>query len=529
MMTSSNGFRGASGDFPRAATSVVTAAPNVTASDHGERQGTAVPPSAAATAGAVVGSVLVVGGALVFLTAATLAITMGGRHRNDGKRRSAHGKAPEPRGGRNGTSLSRTVEPTDAVIPWLDGSDPYWAAGLSSQPRSQSRSRSRSRSRDDFPGWPVNQPRPPQDIYQAPPAGDRTAARGELPTAQHLAPWERAEARQEPVLPPRTRPGSGSQPAAQNWGANPASSSSGPMRQYNPPSGPMPGYDAPYGPLRQNNHPSGPMRQYNQPPRPTHPYDAPSGPLPQYNQPSGPTRQYNQPSGPLHQYNQPSGPTRQYNQPSEPTRPYGPPSGQPVQYQYGPPPGQAVQQYAAREGSVEQLDRLGRESGKLWTVDSVRLANQILSTANQQAAEVRQEAEEWAAAAKRETEELLRWAAEEAAAKVAAAEQEAAEIRAAVMKLSAELTEVATHVTTNLPKPTTRQAARSAKAVATKPGVSPRHAPDTRTDGKPKNRQLSAAHKVVAAFVALSCSVLGLRHSPRLVLAERNGQRSFGG
>lgn len=129
-MTSSNGFRGAPGDFPRVATSVVTAATHVPASDHGKRSGTAVPLSAAATAGALASSVLVVGGALVFLTAATLAVTVGGRHRNDGKRRSARDKPPEPRGGRDRTSLSRTVGPTDAVAPWLDGSDPYWPGSV---------------------------------------------------------------------------------------------------------------------------------------------------------------------------------------------------------------------------------------------------------------------------------------------------------------------------------------------------------------------------------------------------------------
>jgi hypothetical protein len=235
------------------------------------------------------------------------------------------------------------------------------------------------------------------------------------------------------------------------------------MRQYiNHPSGPLPQFDSPLpAPTPQYNHPSGPMRQY----------DPPSGPMRQYNPPPGPAPQYNHPSGPMRQYNPAAGSMPPYDQPSGPMRQYGAPA-----------PEYAVQY--ARDGVADLLDRLGKESGKLWTVDSVRLANQILSTANHQAAEMRHEAQDQATAslagARVEAAALLRQASDQAAATLATAEQEAAEVRAAVMKLSSELGGVVSaYVTENLLSPT---------KPAIKPAARPAITPDPQRAAQPQAR-----------------------------------------
>jgi hypothetical protein len=149
--------------------------------------------------------------------------------------------------------------------------------------------------------------------------------------------------------------------------------------------------------------------------------------------------------------------------------PYGQSPG-PVR-QVGTPAPEYAAQYA-RDGAADLLDRLGKESGKLWTVDSVRLANQILSTANHQAAELRHQAEGQATAslaeAREEAATLIRQAADQAAATLATAEQEAAEVRAAVTRLSAELGGVVSaYVTENLLSPARPAIRPSAKPAAT--------------------------------------------------------------
>jgi hypothetical protein len=150
--------------------------------------------------------------------------------------------------------------------------------------------------------------------------------------------------------------------------------------------------------------------------------------------------------------------------------------------QYSSPPPEYATAYA-RDGVADLLDQLGRESGKLWTVDSVRLANQILSTANNQAAELRLEAQGQATAsvaeAREEAAALVRQASDQAAATLATAEQEAAEIRAAVMKLSAELGGVVSaYVTENLLSPA-------------KPAIKPAGRPTTTPDPLPADHPLA--------------------------------------
>src|SRR5262249_37506267 len=79
-------------------------------------------------------------------------------------------------------------------------------------------------------------------------------------------------------------------------------------------------------------------------------------------------------------------------------------------------------------------------------------------------------------------------------------------------------------------KPTTKPATRSASVPATRPGVSPRRMKPAASEvGKPKNRQVSAARKVAAAFVALSlagaatgATELAL-HGPAFFVFRANG------
>jgi hypothetical protein len=514
------------------------------------------PDGPVAAVAATAGAVLVVGGALAFLAAATLAVAVGGRHRNDGKRRPARDQAPESRG-RDRTSLSRTPGPADDFNdPWTGNQDPYWPGGQLPAPQ------------DDFPGWPGDQPRPRQDFYSAP-TGSAVASRREPPPAQYPTPWQQAASHQEPILPTRVRSGDGSQPAAQGWDSGPASSSgpmrpynpptgpmgqynppsrptgqynppTGPMRQYSPPSGPMPQYNPPAGPPMgqysppsgpmgqynppsrpggQYNPPSGPMPQYNLPPGPMGAYDHPSGPMPQYNLPPGtmggyndfsrPTPQYEPPAGPMHPYDPPSGPmggyysqpsvtVREYNAPTGPMHPYDPPSapmgqyGQPsvTEREYGYPsggmhpydqPAGTMVQYGAPSGRMVQY--AGEAPAELWTADSVRLANQILSTATQRATEVRNEATASLAGAQQEAADLLRRASDQAAATRLTAEQEAEELRAAVLKLSADLGGMAAYVTENLlspAPPAVKPAAQPTTMPVSKPVAKPQAEPGTK-------------------------------------------------
>jgi hypothetical protein len=432
---------------------------------------------------------------------------LGGRHRNGDKRKPAHDKARASVGGNRTSLLTES-----ASDPWMmDGQDL---------------------------DWPGNPPPSPQGNYPYPaaPSGGGAPSYRE-PAPQYQGPRQRMASGLAPVQPARPQPG--------NTGPMPPyGHPSGPMRQYNPP--PAPEYSHPSGPMRQYNPATGPMRQYTPPARPVPAYDPPSAPrrqynpppAPQYNHPSGPLPQYGPPSGPMLGYDHPSGPlpqydapTPQYNHPSGPMRQYDPPSGPmpgydhpsgPMRQYNAPPPDYAVQY--ARDGVAVQLDRIGKESGKLWTVDSVRLANQILSTANYQADELRNEAQGQASAslaeARQEADTLLQQAADRAAATLATAEQEAAEIRAAVMKLSAELGGVVSaYVTENLlspARPAVRPTARPgamppaqpatetpAAKPAAKPVIKPTATPGVRPAGKPNARSRQyVAVRAMSIFTA---------------------------
>jgi hypothetical protein len=125
--------------------------------------------------------------------------------------------------------------------------------------------------------------------------------------------------------------------------------------------------------------------------------------------------------------------------------------------------------------------------GTGWNADSLRLAERILSGAEQEAARIRQEAAELRQQATRIQQE----ATDKAAATVAAAEQEAAELRAAASKMSAELGEVAAYVTQNLAapaKPGTQPASRPASPPASRPPTAPSGHPATKPAARPSGR-----------------------------------------
>jgi vacuolar-type H+-ATPase subunit H len=131
-----------------------------------------------------------------------------------------------------------------------------------------------------------------------------------------------------------------------------------------------------------------------------------------------------------------------------------------------------------REGPAELLDPLRRDPGGFCNTDSIRLAERILSEADEQAAEMMREARDQAAAirqdaereaaqvrrqaahqaergleAEREAEEIRKQAAHQAEAMREAAEREADELRADAIRLSAELGQVAAYVTRTLTMP----------------------------------------------------------------------------
>ncbi|HUZ36526.1 MAG TPA: hypothetical protein VMV17_09365 [Streptosporangiaceae bacterium] len=108
--------------------------------------------------------------------------------------------------------------------------------------------------------------------------------------------------------------------------------------------------------------------------------------------------------------------------------------------------------------------------------DSVRLVTRLLSDADQQAAQIREQASTQAAAIRE------------------AAEHEAAELREAVTTMSAELTRVATYVTQNLTiplEPATRPEAKPSAAPAAKPSAAPAAKPASKPAARPATKPAS--------------------------------------
>jgi hypothetical protein len=170
------------------------------------------------------------------------------------------------------------------------------------------------------------------------------------------------------------------------------------------------------------------------------------------------------------------------------------------------------------------------EPGQISAAGFLQLASRLITRANQQAAEIRQDARHQTATslakARREAAELLQQASDRAAATLAVVELQTAELQTAVMKLSAQLGGVTEHVTDNLltsaapaiqpvsrpgpgfgvePSPAARPAAkpgaRPRSGPAAEPGTRPAAEPGTRPKGTP--RQLVAARVAAVATAAL--------------------------
>ena len=213
---------------------------------------------------------------------------------------------------------------------------------------------------------------------------------------------------------------------------------------------------------------------------------------------------------------------------------------------------------------TRQQDAVGWQGADPGNADAVRLAQRILSDADQQAAEIRLEASAQAAAireaaereavqireqtaaeaapiregAEREAAEIKELAAAQAAAIRVAAEREAAELRAHLLAMSAEMARVAAYVTENLAspprpgvktitapvlepvaEPQAEPEATTAAPPATRPATAPRRRPATRPGArpatkptaKPKTRQYKAMRRisVAAAVLVLFVGVVG--------------------
>jgi hypothetical protein len=213
----------------------------------------------------------------------------------------------------------------------------------------------------------------------------------------------------------------------------------------------------------------------------------------------------------------------------------------------------------ARTDSVRLAERVLADADQQAAAirqEATSQAVAIRHTAEQEATEIKQRAAAEAApireAAEQEATEIKRQAAAQVAAIREAAEREIAELRATVLAMSDELTRVATYVTESLTSPgqpvvspprqagpqtlTTpaqapsepdakppaepgaRPSAKPAARPAAKPGAKRGARPATKPAGKPgtsgkpstsaKGRQISAMHKMVAAFAAVC--VLGV-------------------
>src|SRR6266542_3880106 len=177
-------------------------------------------------------------------------------------------------------------------------------------------------------------------------------------------------------------------------------------------------------------------------------------------------------------------------------------------------------------GQTAQLaDAIRRDVGEFQHAHSLWLAGRILSGAESQAAEIRQEAYEQAAALRAAAEREAAEARQQAAAMRATAEAEAADLLTSARTMSSELGRVAAYVTENLTSPglpITRPAARPEAMPGSEPTVRPEARPTrpateptarpgarpsarraARSATKPNGRQVKALRKVVIALMAV--------------------------
>jgi hypothetical protein len=190
-------------------------------------------------------------------------------------------------------------------------------------------------------------------------------------------------------------------------------------------------------------------------------------------------------------------------------------------------------------GQTAQLaDAVRRDAGEFQHAHSLWLAGRILSGAESQAAEIRQEAYEQAAAMRAAAEREATEARQQAAVMRATAEADAADLLTSARTMSSELGRVAAYVTETLTSPgllpitkpaarpetkpgrvpTARPAASPAAEPATrparpaskpaarpgaKPSAGPEAEPAARPGAKPTGRQIKSLRKMVIALVAV--------------------------
>jgi hypothetical protein len=530
---------------------------------HARSQATAAPSPAAASAGYGSGTIVetVIGGALIVFAVAGLGLVVrrrrrsgqGGRSGGGSRRTPTHARDAGP-GGDWVRSLA-TDNPGDATGPggaggpgWRYGDHPSWPASDPGQPVGAAVGYGRTTGSDgadwpypDHPSWPANNPgRPLTPDHPSWPANDlgRPVADDDYPS------W------------PASDPGGG-------W--------AGPGGQTARPGGPPPGGGAGL-PQRERLGATAAPAVHHDP--------APHQPVPQVSPARG--RHIRVPVG----YSGRPGPDgsaddAQQRWSAQLARTTGPTPQTYYDLAFGDGRLQVVLTEApgTNQGwggpdatNVLQLTGpdTGQQGAAAWqnadpgNADSVRLAQRILSDADQQAAEIRLEAAAQAAAireaaereavqirtqtaaeampiregAEREAAEIKELAAAQAAAIREAAEREAAELRAHLLAMSAELARVAAYVTENLAsppqpgvrtisvpvleptaepqavpaaEPAGRPAARPATAPRPRPATRPGTRPAAKPTAKPKTRQYKAIRRisVAAAALVLFVSVAG--------------------
>jgi hypothetical protein len=172
-----------------------------------------------------------------------------------------------------------------------------------------------------------------------------------------------------------------------------------------------------------------------------------------------------------------------------------PPASWPGATGIGARPAEMLQPAGQEAAQAAQLaDTVRREAGEFRNARSLWLAGRILSGAENQAAEIRQEAYDHCAVLREAVEQEAAAAKQQAAAMRAAAEAQAAELLTAARTMSSELGRVAAYVTENLTSP---------GQPAAKPSARPDAKPVGRPATKPNGRQVKAMRKMVIALVAV--------------------------
>ena len=535
------------------------------------------------------GSAFLVGGALIVLAIAGLAFGISRRRAGAARRRKHSYLAAPVHQDSSRTGAAATAPDIHAIDPrWQGENHPSWPGSDPSSPGANP-----GRPAADHPSWPGANPRQPAAEHPSwPGAGPRQPA-GD-PRRPNADPrWPGANPGRPAADHPSWPGANPRQPAADHpsWpGASPRQPAGDPRRPNADPRWPgaNPGRPAADHPSRPGANPRRPSADPRSPgagprwPAAQHP-SWPGGDHPSFPQPairSGP-RQDSSPEPPYD--HRPQAASQAIGR-QNPADNWGPPDVSPADppdprqqwsTQVARTAGQAYQPVAFGDGRLQVLltegravgwpgaaglgarpedlaqlaageaaqlaDTIRQEAGEVRNAHSLWLAGRILSGAENQAAEIRQEAYEQAAALRATAEREAAEARQQAAATRATAAAEAAELLTTAKTMQSELGRVAAYVTESLTSPglpITKPAARpgakpggrpAAKPTAspdaepadsaaaepaarparpgTKPTARPGAKPSARPDAKPVTkqigRQINAMRKMVIALVAV--------------------------